>query len=93
MKKLILLCFLFVFSNTFYAQTTKSKSEPTSKETTKKKSSYNYDKDVPVKSTKKRQIRKRNQQKKRQKKKPIQKSNQLKKLLKNRVMIMTKMFL
>jgi colicin import membrane protein len=50
MKKLVLLCFLFVFSNNFYAQNTKSKKETTKKETTKKKSSYDYDKDVPVKS-------------------------------------------
>lgn len=53
MKKLILLCFLFLFSESFYAQETKSKKEPAKKETTKKKSGYDYDKDVPVKSTKK----------------------------------------
>ena len=53
MKKLILLCLLFIFSGTFYAQDTKTKTEPAKKETTKKKSGYDYDKDVPVKSTKK----------------------------------------
>ncbi len=53
MKKLVLLCFLFVFSNNFYAQETKAKKEPAKKETTKKKSGYDYDKDVTVKSTKK----------------------------------------
>ena len=53
MKKLVLLCFLFVFSNSFYAQETKEKKEPAKKETTKKKSGYDYDKDVTVKSTKK----------------------------------------
>ncbi|WP_281297597.1 hypothetical protein [Flavobacterium limnophilum] len=53
MKKLALLCFLLVFSNSFYAQETKEKKEPAKKETTKKKSGYDYDKDVTVKSTKK----------------------------------------
>ena len=53
MKKLVLLCFLFVFSNSFYAQDTKVTKEPAKKETTKKKSAYDYDKEVPVKSTKK----------------------------------------
>lgn len=53
MKKLILLCFLFIFSGSFYAQDSKTKTEPVKKETTKKKSGYDYDKDVPVKSTKK----------------------------------------
>ena len=53
MKKLILFCLLFIISGTFYAQDTKSKKEPAKKETTKKKSGYDYDKDVPVKSTKK----------------------------------------
>jgi colicin import membrane protein len=53
MKKLLLLCFLFVFSGTFYAQDSKSKKESTTKETTKKKSGYDYNKDVTVKSTKK----------------------------------------
>jgi colicin import membrane protein len=53
MKKLVLLCFLFVFSNNFYAQETKTEKEPAKKETTKKKSGYDYDKDVTVKSTKK----------------------------------------
>lgn len=50
MKKLILLCFFFIFSGSFYAQDSQTKSEPIKKETTKKKSSYNYDKDVPVKT-------------------------------------------
>jgi colicin import membrane protein len=53
MKKLVLLSFLFIFSNSFYAQETKAKKEPAKKETTKKKSGYDYDKDVTVKSTKK----------------------------------------
>lgn len=53
MKKLVLLCLLFVFSNSFYAQDTPTKKEPAKKETTKKKSAYDYDKEVPVKSTKK----------------------------------------
>lgn len=53
MKKLVLLCFLIVFSNSFYAQSNKAKKEPTTQETSKKKSSYDYNKDVPVKSNNK----------------------------------------
>lgn len=53
MKKLILLCLLFIFSGTFYAQDTQSKKAPIKKETTKKKSGYDYDKETPTKSTKK----------------------------------------
>lgn len=53
MKKLILLCLLFIISGTFYAQDSKAKKEPTKSETTKKKSGYDYNKDVTVKSTKK----------------------------------------
>jgi colicin import membrane protein len=59
MKKLILLCFLFILSGTFYAQESKSKKEPAKKETTKKKSGYDYDKDVPVKSTAKKETSKK----------------------------------
>lgn len=57
MKKLIFLCLFFVLSNSFYAQETKSKTKDTkavtSKETAKettKKSGYDYDKDVTVKT-------------------------------------------
>lgn len=53
MKKLMLLCFFLLFSGSFYAQDSNTKKEPVKKETVKKKSGYNYDKDVPVKSTKK----------------------------------------
>jgi colicin import membrane protein len=53
MKKLILLCFLLVFSGTFYAQDAKSTKETPKKEAPKKKSGYDYNKDVPVKSAKK----------------------------------------
>lgn len=52
MKKLVMLCLVFVFSTSIFAQETKAKKEPAKKETTKKKSGYDYDKDVPVKSTK-----------------------------------------
>ncbi len=51
MKKLVMLCLAFVFSTSLFAQETKAKKEPAQKETTKKKSGYDYDKDVPVKST------------------------------------------
>ncbi|HWS59638.1 MAG TPA: hypothetical protein VN182_01780 [Flavobacterium sp.] len=54
MKNLVLLCFFIVFSNSIYAQNDKAKKESTTKETsTKKKSSYDYNKDVPVNSNKK----------------------------------------
>ncbi len=59
MKKLVLLCFLFVFANSFYAQDTKSKKEPATKETTKKKSGYDYDKDVTVKTPAKKEAAKK----------------------------------
>lgn len=52
MKKLVLLCLVFIFSTSIFAQETKAKKEPAKKETTKKKSGYDYDKDVPVKPTK-----------------------------------------
>jgi colicin import membrane protein len=45
MKKLVLLCFLFVFSSTFYAQSSNTVKEPT-----KRKSGYDYNKDVTVKT-------------------------------------------
>lgn len=53
MKKLILLCSLFILSGTFYAQDTQSNKAPAKEETTKKKLGYNYDKDVHTKSTQK----------------------------------------
>ena len=66
MKKLILLCLFFVFSNSFYAQETKSKTKDTkavtSKETAKKttkKSGYDYDKDVTVKTPAKKEAAKK----------------------------------
>lgn len=50
MKKLILLGLLFLFSGTFYAQTSETKVTP------KKKSSYNYNKDVNVKTPVKKEV-------------------------------------
>ena len=51
MKKLVMLCLAFVFSTSIFAQETKAKKEPAQEGTTKKKWGYDYDKDVPVKST------------------------------------------
>lgn len=50
MKKLVLLCFLFVFSSNFYAQETPSTKKTTKTEAAPKKSRYNYDKDVTIKT-------------------------------------------
>ena len=78
MKKLVLLCLLFIFSGTFYAQDTKAKSNPAKKETTKKKSGYDYDKDVPVKSSKKETTSKSSATKEKTKKESATKSSSTK---------------